>query len=52
MSSVSLWQKDNRMKQINVGIVGFGTVGSSTARILLRERERNNKSFGLDCRIT
>jgi homoserine dehydrogenase len=39
------------MKQINIGIVGFGTVGTSTAKILLRERARIRKTFGLDCRL-
>ena len=27
------------MKQVNVGIIGFGTVGAGTAEILLKNRE-------------
>ena len=36
------------MKQVNVGIIGFGTVGAGTAEILLNNREIIKKRVGLD----
>ncbi len=36
------------MKQVNVGIIGFGTVGAGTAEILLNNREIIGKRVGLD----
>ena len=36
------------MKQVNVGIIGFGTVGAGTAEILLKNREIIKKRVGLD----
>ena len=36
------------MKQVNVGIIGFGTVGAGTAEILLKNREIIGKRVGLD----
>lgn len=36
------------MKQVNVGIIGFGTVGAGTAEILLKNREIIRKRVGLD----
>ncbi len=36
------------MKQVNVGIIGFGTVGAGTAEILLNNREIIRKRVGLD----
>ncbi|MBN1904334.1 MAG: homoserine dehydrogenase [Deltaproteobacteria bacterium] len=36
------------MKQVNVGIIGFGTVGAGTAEILLENREIIRKRVGLD----
>ena len=36
------------MKQVNVGIIGFGTVGAGTAEILLKNREIIAKRTGLD----
>ncbi|NTV13154.1 MAG: homoserine dehydrogenase [Desulfobulbaceae bacterium] len=37
------------MKTINVGIIGFGTVGSGTAEVLLQQAERLSSKTG--CRI-
>lgn len=39
------------MKQINVGIIGFGTVGAGTAEILLKNRELIGKRVGVDIRL-
>ena len=36
------------MKQVNVGIIGFGTVGAGSAEILLKNREIIRKRVGLD----
>jgi len=36
------------MKQVNVGIIGFGTVGAGTAEILLNNREIIEKRVGLE----
>lgn len=36
------------MKQVNVGIIGFGTVGAGTVEILLNNREITGKRVGLD----
>ena len=36
------------MKQVNVGIIGFGTVGAGTAEVLLNNSEIIRKRVGLD----
>lgn len=36
------------MRQVNVGIIGFGTVGTGTAKILLNHRELIKKRTGID----
>lgn len=36
------------MKQVNVGIIGFGTVGAGTAEILLKNRDIICKRAGID----
>lgn len=36
------------MKQVNVGIIGFGTVGTGTVKILLNQRELIKKRTGID----
>ncbi len=36
------------MKQVNVGIIGFGTVGAGTAEILLKNRDIIRKRVGVD----
>jgi len=36
---------------VNVGIIGFGTVGTGTARILLRNREVIRRKSGLDINL-
>ena len=40
---------DNRivMKQIQVGLIGFGTVGSGTAQVLYEQAERIKKRSGV-----
>ncbi|MBV6340546.1 homoserine dehydrogenase, partial [Candidatus Magnetobacterium casensis] len=35
----------------NVGIIGFGTVGSGTARILLQQGELIKKRTGIDIKL-
>jgi homoserine dehydrogenase len=39
------------MKQINIGIIGFGTVGSGTVEILLNNREKISNRIGADISI-
>ncbi len=39
------------MKQINVGIIGFGTVGSGTVEILFNNREKISNRVGADIKI-
>jgi homoserine dehydrogenase len=39
------------MKQINVGIIGFGTVGSGTAEILIYNREKIGDRVGTDINV-
>jgi homoserine dehydrogenase len=39
------------MKQINVGIIGFGTVGSGTAEILFNNREKISNRVGADISV-
>ncbi|MBF0607255.1 MAG: homoserine dehydrogenase [Magnetococcales bacterium] len=39
------------MKMTNVGIIGFGTVGSGTARILLQQGELIKKRTGIDIKL-
>ena len=39
------------MKQINVGIIGFGTVGSGTAEILIYNREKISDRVGADINV-
>ncbi len=36
------------MKKINIGIIGFGTVGTGTVKILLNQRDLIKKRTGLD----
>jgi len=39
------------MKQINVGIIGFGTVGSGTTEILLKNREKIGNRVGTEINV-
>ena len=39
------------MKQINVGIIGFGTVGSGTLEILFNNREKISNRVGADINV-
>jgi homoserine dehydrogenase len=39
------------MKQINVGIIGFGTVGSGTVEILFNNREKISDRVGADINV-
>ncbi len=39
------------MKEIRVGLIGFGTVGSGLAEVLLAQRERLEKRSGLSVRL-
>ncbi len=39
------------MKVINVGLIGFGTVGSGLAEVLLSQKERMEKRSGLTIRL-
>ncbi|HJX35151.1 MAG TPA: homoserine dehydrogenase [Desulfatiglandales bacterium] len=39
------------MKQINVGIIGFGTVGSGTVEILFNNREKISNRVGADINV-
>ena len=39
------------MKKISVGIIGMGIVGSGTAKILLKERERISKQYNVDIEV-
>ncbi|MBU0482256.1 MAG: homoserine dehydrogenase [Proteobacteria bacterium] len=39
------------MKTINVGLIGFGTVGSGTAEVLLQQAERLESRAGLSLRL-
>lgn len=36
------------MKQVKVGIIGFGTVGTGTAKIILSQRELIKKRTGIE----
>lgn len=40
------------MKKIQVGIIGFGTVGSGLAEVLYSQQERLKKRTGIDLRLT
>jgi len=40
-----------KMKKISVGIIGMGIVGSGTAKILLKERERISKQYNVDIEV-
>ena len=39
------------MKHINVGLIGFGTVGSGLAEVLLAQQERLQQRSGLSIRL-
>ena len=39
------------MKDINVGIIGFGTVGSGTAQVMYEQAERIRKRSGINIRL-
>ncbi len=39
------------MKEVNVGIIGFGTVGSGTAQVMYEQAERIRKRSGIDIRL-
>ncbi|HHO47074.1 MAG TPA: homoserine dehydrogenase, partial [Desulfobacteraceae bacterium] len=39
------------MKEIQVGLIGFGTVGSGLAEVLLNERKRLRQRTGLSIRL-
>ena len=39
------------MKEIQVGLIGFGTVGSGLAEVLIAQQERLAKRVGLSIRL-
>ena len=39
------------MDQVNVGIIGFGTVGAGTAEILIKNHDIISKRVGIDIRL-
>ncbi|MCI5141931.1 MAG: homoserine dehydrogenase, partial [Candidatus Electrothrix sp. ATG1] len=39
------------MKHVNVGLIGFGTVGSGLAEVLLSQQERLQQRSGLFIRL-
>lgn len=39
------------MREINVGLIGFGTVGSGTAQVLLQQAERLSRRTGIRIRL-
>ena len=40
------------MKEIKVGLIGFGTVGSGTAQVLYEQASRLEKRVGAAIRLT
>ena len=39
------------MKEIQIGLIGFGTVGSGLAEVLMDQQERLEKRTGLSIRL-